>query len=598
MKRVNQYKHLILAAPFVLVMLLQFNNCSKYQPPDMSQASSSSSSNNSSSSASGLTKTGDLCEDTIRELFADGYYQFVRQNCTQCHATDSSRPQFASPDVNWAYQVFQARGYQKVSSNAISPSHQPPSTGTQHTQTINELKLKWQQGVGEYNECKGLPTETVSVDPKDILTVQTSDKKIPKLAVDAEAILTWDLTKDLSMLKPNMTLPNMGRTSSLQIKVTRRKTAGGQDYYAFHDPIIFNNATDVKVKTIYVKLNTRLVMYPSTFKFTNKDIYANSTNAGENIGLLSTGGMVAMGVISDLDFVNVAFETLEPQVLGPRPAPVTIGFTSIMGGKITSSIPANRDVAFEVSSNLPPDSPVVVSVEPVNDAVCNASGDNAFTVSDTCMKPVYDYMKSQGLTDAANLQFKKARNVSDGGDFNRFDWDYKVITNSFNLYLADQRKNAVIRFSTDIRRETNRVLRLRVNVMSNNGKISTTNSDMYVVILKANNPALANGEVAFSSLMRAGTGTLVLNCVKCHNSRDLNGGYDMTNFDLMVTKRVIIQDANNPDYAADNSKMFNRMNPDYPGNSSLSPMPLDGFLTQDALIDQVRQWIRSGAKNN
>lgn len=597
MKKVNQYRHFILAAPFVLVMLLQFNNCSKYQPPDMSSASTSEPSN-SSSSSSGLTKTGDLCEDTIRLLFADGYYQFVRQNCTQCHATDSSRPQFASPDVNWAYQVFQARGYQKVSSNAVSPSHQPPATGTQHTQVINELKLKWQQGVGEYNECKGLPTETVSVDPKDILTVQTADKKIGKLAVNAELVLSWDLTKELSVLKPNITVPNLGKTSSFQIKVTHRKNAAGQDYYTFHDPIVYNNATDVKIKTIYVKLNSRLIMYPSTFKYTNKDIYASSTTTGENIGLLSTGGLVALGMVSEFDFVNVAFETLEPQTLGPRPAPVTIGFTNIMGGQITSSNPSTRDVGFEVSSNLPPDTPVVVSVEPVNDAACGATGDNAFTVSDTCMKPVYDYMRAQGLGDATNLQFKKARNVTDGGDFNRYDWDYKVITSSFNLYLADQRKNAVIRFSTDIRRETNRVLRLRVNVMSNNGKVSTTNSDMYVVILKANNPALANGEVAFSSLMRAGTGTLVMNCVKCHNSRDLNGGYDMTNFDLMVTKRVIIQDANNPDYAADNSKMFNRMNPDYPGNSSLSPMPLDGYLTEESRIDQVRQWIRSGAKNN
>ncbi len=577
-------------------MLLQFNNCSKYHPPDMSSSSSSS---NTSSSTSGLTKTGDLCEDTIRELFAEGYYQFVRQNCAQCHATDTSRPQFASPDVNWAYQVFQARGYQKLSSNAVSPSHQPPSTGTQHTQTINELKLKWQQGVGEYNTCKGLPTETVSVDPKDILTVQTSDKKIPVMKVNEEQILTWDLTKELALLKMNMALPSLGATSKFQIKVTRRKNAAGQDYYAFHDPVVFNNATDVKVKTIYIKLNTRLIMYPSTFKYINKDIYANSTNTGDNIGLLSTGGLVALGAVTAQDFVNVAFETLEPETLGPRPAPVTIGFTSLIGGAISATSPVARDVSFEVSSNLPPDSPVVVSVDPVNDNVCGATGDNSFTVSDTCLKPVSDYMKGLGLGDAANLTFKKARLITDGGDYNRFDWDYKVISNSFNLFLASgQRKSAVIQFSTDLRRETNRVLRLRVNVMSNNGKVSTTNADMYIIILKVGNPAPAIGEVTFSSLMYPGTGTLGLNCVKCHNSRDLNGGYDMTNFQLMLSKRVIIQDAGNPDYATDNSKMFNRMNPDYPGNSNLSPMPLDGYLTNDQLVDQVRQWIRSGAKNN
>ena len=397
-----------------------------------------------------------------------------------------------------------------------------------------------------------------------------------------------------------MNLPVLGATSKFQIKVTYRKNAAGQDYYAFHDPVVFNNATDVKVKTIYIKLNTRLIMYPSTFKYINKDIYANSTNTGDNIGLLSTGGLVALGAVTSQDFVNVAFETLEPETLGPRPAPVTIGFTDIIGGMISATSPTGRDVSFEVASNLPPDSPVVVSVDPANDSVCGKTGDQSFTVSSTCLKPVYDYMRAQGYNDGdINLQFKKARLVTDGGDYNRFDWDYKVITNSFNLFLASgQRKNAVIRFSTDIRRETNRVLRLRVNVMSNNGKVSTTNNDMYVIILKAGNPAPATGEVTFSSLMLPGTGTLGLNCVKCHNSRDLNGGYDMTNFDLMLSKRVIIQDAANPDYAADNSKMFNRMNPDYPGNVNLSPMPLDGYLTNDQLVDLVRQWIRSGAKNN
>lgn len=562
-------------------------------------SSSTSSAGGTSSSASGLTKTGDLCEDTLRELFAAGYYPFVRQNCAQCHATDSSRPQFASPDVNWAYQVFQARGYQKVSSNAVSPSHQPPSTGTQHTQTINELKLKWQQGVGEYNECKGLPPETVSVDPKDILTVQTADKKIPVMKVNEEKVLTWDLTKELSLLKPNTSLPKLGTSAQFQITVTHRQNAAGQDYYAFRDPIIFNNASDVKIKTIYIKLNTRLIMYPSTFKYINKDIYAGSTNSGENIGLLSTGGLVALGTVTSQDFVNIAFETLEPQTLGPRPAPVTIGFTSTMYGAVRSNVPANRDISFEVASNIPPDSPVVVSVDPVNDNVCGATGDNAFTVNDDCLKPVYDYMKTLGLTGPNDLKFKKARLITDGGDYNRYDWDYKIISNSFNLYTAaGQRKSAVIRFSSDIRYENNRVLRLRANVMSNNGKVSSTNSDMYVIILKSTNPIPPANEVTFSSLMRAGTGTLVMNCVKCHNSRDLNGGYDMTNFDLMVTKRVVIQDAANPDYAADNSKMFNRMNPDYPGNANLSPMPLDGYLTNDQLIDQVRQWIRSGAKNN
>lgn len=592
-QKIKQYRPYMLLVPFALVLVLQFNNCSKYQPPEIT--SSSTSENESNSGSSGLTKTGDLCEDTLRELFAKGYYKMVRTNCAQCHATDSSRPQFASPDINWAFTVFQSRGYGKISANAVSPTHNPPVTGVHLTQQVNELKVEWQQGVGEYNTCKGLPPETVPVDPRDLLTVQTSDKPIPALNVDQEVILTWDLRRDLQLLKPNMSLPNLGAKASFSIKVARRKNAAGQDYYTFRDPVIFENATDIKVKTMYIKLNTRLVSYPSTFKFIDKSLYAGSTAMGTNMGLLSTGGLVALGATSSRDFINVAFETLESTVLGARPAPAAVSFSNNGVQFVTATQPSNREISFEVSSNVALEAPIVISVESVEDNLCGKTGDETFTAdTGSCLPNVHSALASRGLADANNVKFKKARSVAGTGSYNRFDWDYKIVSSSFNLTATNTKGLVKVKFSNDIRFETNRLLRLRINVMSANAGVA--GGDLFVVIQKVNNPQPV-GEVTFSSLMRPATGVLGLNCVKCHNSRDLNGGYDMTDFELMLAKRVLIQDPMNPD-RAENSKMFYRMNPNYTGVGAGTPMPIDGYIADDEKIDLVRKWIRSGAKNN
>lgn len=587
--------HFILLAPFLVVLLMQFNNCSKYKQPELSTSSESTNNGSSSNGVAGLVKTGDLCEDTIRENFANGYYQFVRTNCTSCHANDNDKPQFASPDVNWAYQVFQSRGYTKVSNNAISSTHAPPNSGSQHIQQMNELKLAWTLSVQEYNTCKGVPNNpTTVVDPEDILNYQTANKNIPALDVDDDVVISWNLNTELTAIRAGVSATNFGASANFSMRVTRRQTPAGLDYYTFEEPVIYGNATDIRVKTIYIKLNSKIMNYPSTFKYVDRGIYANSTQTGTSIGLVSTGGLVVLGTTSSQDFLNVAFETIEATALPPPPPPVTVGFTDTSVRFITAADPVNREVDFNVRATGDVTIPVIVSVEEITDNVCNATGDNAFTVNNTtCLPPVFQAMQARGLTTAADLSFKKARSVV-GTSYNRYDWDFKFTSSSFNLLGMNPQQVVKIRFSGDQRRENNRVLRLTIDVLSANATVTT--QTLYVVILKASNPdALGNGEVTFSALMRSGTGILSLNCVKCHNSRDLNGGYDMTDFDLMLTKGVLVPSAD-PNIT-ETSKMFNRMNPNYVGNETLSPMPLDGFLT-DIYIDQVRSWIRSGAKNN
>lgn len=592
----------MLLAPFVLVLLMQFNNCSKYkQPADEKSSISANTPLSDLGEVKGITKTGDLCEDTIREHFYEGYYQMAVANCIQCHAVDNDKPQFANPDANWAYEVFQTRGFTKISSNAISSTHNPPATGPHLTTEINDLKVKWRLAVDEYNSCKGLPPVVEQVDPRELINFQTATRTIGSLAVGRSIWMHWNINSDIQPLKSGLTLPAVAGGAKFSIKVTRRQTPAGTDYYTFTEPVIWDNvSSNVKAKTIYIKLNGRVMSYATTFKFVNKFIYTggnlNDTNPQNDStflsGLVSAGGLMVLGTVSASDTLNVAFEELrQANDAPPIPPPVTVGFADTSVRFINASatgLDANRRMRFRVQVSGNAELPIVMSVAPVNDALCGATGDNAFVVNGTsCLPNIFSVLGTRGIQNTNNTRFNRARST-DGGSFNRFDWDYKLINPSFTLLGNNAFAEFEVEFSGDIRRENNRILRLRLENLSGNGNIG--NGEIAVIIHKAENEnALANGEMTYSALMR--TGTLKNYCLECHNSRDLNGGYDVTNYQLMVRNGVL--DLSNPI----NSKMFNRMNPNYPGNATLAPMPRDGYLP-DAEIDPVRRWIQAGAKNN
>lgn len=600
----------------IAVLMLQFNNCSKYKQ-NMLQDNSSSNAPNESMSEAGvadLTPTGDEFEDELRKTFALGFYKFGRAQCYQCHTSDSNKPQFASRDINWAYTVFMSKGYTRFSNNAISPTHQPPASGSHHTQKINELKLEWQQALAEYNRNKGLPPEEANKNPSEILNYETSSKVIPTMTIGQERQVTWNLNSidEFGPMKVGVSSTTFGGTVQFSILVGRHRTNGGADYYTVRSPSILNNAMDIKVKTLYVKINGRLVTYTSTFKYAEADIHDVTTQSSRGLtGLISTGGLVVLGEISPADEIGVAFEKLEPAVLQDPPPPVSVGFQSGIAGNTSGDatfVGANADIAiadlnsgtlnFNIRGMGNVTAPVVLSVEEIGDnaSYCGAAEDVAFNLSSTCMPELRQAMIDRGLGDARNLTFKRAKSIV-GTSFNRFDWDYKFNVTTVNLLGQDPVKGVKVTFSKDLRREeNNRLLRLRIVVASNNAIVSK--QIVNAVLLKADNPEPASGEITFSRLMMNSnqvSGILNTNCVKCHNSRDLNGGYDMTDYDLMVNNRVLVP---SPDPTISlQSKMYRRLNANDPGNENLTPMPLDAFMPT-LNIQMVEEWIRNGAKNN
>lgn len=605
----------VLLAPFAVLLVMQFNNCSKYKQPVEDKSSISANTPLSDlGEVKGITKTGDLCEDQIREHFYEGYYQMAVANCIQCHAVDNDKPQFANPDANWAYDVFQSRGYTKVSNNAISSTHNPPATGQHLTSEVNDLKAKWRLAVDEYNQCKGLPPVVEEVDPRAVVTVETLPRPIGALAVGASIWMNWNVNSEIRRLRTGVPLPAVPGGARFSIKVTRRQTAAGTDYYTFTEPVVWDNVSaNVKVKTVYIKLNGRVINYATTFKFVSKYIYrgvdlaeAGNTppqrQAGYIDGLVSSGGLMVLGSVSSGDVLNVAFEELrDAPDAPPIPTPVTVGFVNNavrIVNTTSAGLDSERKMRIRVQVNGNADLPIVMAVNRVNDNVCGAVGDNQFVVNATnCLPPVYTALGAS-LQNMNNTRFNEARarediitikNASNVDVPSKiFDWDFRILNPTFTLLGQDAFVDIEIEFSGDIRRENNRLLRLQLESLSSFGRI--VNGEISIIIHKADNDnALARGEMTFSSLMR--TGTLRVSCLECHNSTELNGGYDMSNYKLMVTNGVL--DLNNPI----NSKMFNRMNANYNRNNNLAPMPRDGVLSTPE-YQAVERWIQAGAKNN
>jgi hypothetical protein len=187
-----------------------------------------------------------------------------------------------------------------------------------------------------------------------------------------------------------------------------------------------------------------------------------------------------------------------------------------------------------------------------------------------------------------------AKGVLGAGGKNRFNWDYRFKSPlSLTFLPGETEKYIEIIFSDDERDEVDKTLTLKVGDPL--GGVIGANAQIVISLPDYNDPPVGTAPT-FTQLMSVG-GVLEQKCARCHNSIDKQGGYDMTDYRAMVTKGVIVPG----DPTANNHKMFRRMNADAPQVGTITPMPLDGFLTgpeEEPLVQAVEAWITSGAKNN
>ena len=557
------------------ILLMGYSNCSVNLRSPQSNSSASS-----SQSPGGLFGDGTLCDQDLKLLYQNGYYQFARTNCVGCHQNGPGKGRFASVRLEDAFADFSQTGYAKVSDNAISTSHNPPYSGPQHVQTINQLRVEWQQGLTEYSKCSGKAPPEDQTNWQDLMSLETVQKAVPSnLNFGDTGRISWTVNSDIFARTSSATLPNLAG-ASFSIRIGKYKTSGGQPYYTFSEPRLFGSSSDALVKKIQIKVNGRLLNYPTTFRYLETGIRAGALENNAN-SLLSTGSLVAAGLLSNADQVSVAFESIEQTILPPPAPPVTVNFAGSDMRWVTAAT-GSMDVIVQLSRT--PDVPVTITVSTDTSNICGVG--SPFVDVNTCNAALANFICAGGGCPQSRT-VGRARSIV-GTQYNRFDWDYKFNSTSLVFGLGETQKTITINFSKDIRLENNRLFTLQIdNNLINAVRGSASKIDF--VIQKLTNPTPPVGAPTFAQLMQP-SGVLGFNCVKCHNSRDLNGGYDMTNYDLMLSRGVVLP-------GSVDSLMYNRMNPNSPAYITSSPMPIDGALTID-YRKEVENWLLNGAYNN
>lgn len=573
-----------------LVLLLGFNNCQATKDSAINLETDTSSSLAPSEGIDGVS--GTLCEQDIKRNFGRSWWGFTRTNCATCHANGPGKGRFGNPNVNVAYDEFMLIGFDKVGKNATNPNHNPPFTGTQHFMEINSYKVEWLKAIENYSVCSGDYSVAPTEPQIDKISVGSSEKVIGLTSDNQTTTISWTINTDIKRQAGKAgNNPNVPG-GIFSISVGRFKNTAGASYYTFFSPTLNGQTVDVNVNGLFISLNGLLLKYPSTFSYLSVDIRKIQDIVGDNKATLVSGGsLVAPKFVAPGDTVSISFIDLKQITMLPPPPPNFVNITSTKTNVIGVG-ETFKDISLSLTR--PAEEPIVISLSE-NSNLCGTN----FTITNdnmsgtmkklgaSCMPELFAAICPSGNCSDAVLTYGRSRSFQ-GAAFTRFDWDHKAPNLNVTFMPGEQTKNIRIVFSTNIRKEVNRILTMEITSINGAGVLGT-NIAAHFAVRKYANPDATVGVQRYSELMDRRFGILGLNCVKCHNSTDSAGGYDMTNYDLMVERGVLVPSIPNT------SKMYFRMNPTL-GNLS-KPMPLDGFRPIDQVLE-IEKWILDGAKNN
>lgn len=585
-KTIKRLALFVIAGSFLTVA---FNNCGKPKSNEDEAASSSY-----------AKLSEEPCEDQLMNFYARSYQPFLISNCSSCHTAGPGKGQIAHKDTHVSYKDFMQIGYSKVSANAISDGHNYPYSGSHHTQTINDLKVTWIKALSENDLCLGGNGEVQqNLTIKERATFALTPKTIPAMNDNEEKRVEFVLGSELSQLK-DTPVPNLyGAKVSFMI----RKVLKGTDRtYSIHSPRLYGATQDIRIKGIFTKINGRYIQYSTNFVFADSKIAKNSIEASA-ASLISTGALTIAGAMFPDDTISFDFELLEKTDIPPPPPPVYLSFDGTRtflapaGGSIDPVAPAN-EVTFNVRLDKASTEVVTFTYSIDTTAICNGGTVNGTT----CLPEVYSLLCPAGNCPHANsAKVGLARSVV-GASFNRFDWDYKLNGTSFSFEPGEVTKSFTVRTSKDIRSEENKVLTIKLEAGIGNIQIVAANSLGRVVYNKITNPVPPVGQMTYTKLMSGGT--LDKTCTECHNSTKRDGGYDIRDYELMISsnKQILVPGQDKVVYDADFNKivtavslMYRRTLPQFTPESLL--MPRLKTLTP-AEYNDVENWLTNGAKNN
>lgn len=539
-----------------------FNNCGKGRSADSATLGLPSANVSTYNAA-------DICNEEDITVFSRGYHPFLAQNCTNCHINGPGKGTFASPTLETAFAGFSQIGYDKISQYAVNNSHNPPYTGSHNLEIINSFRLQWQTYQKEKLKCGDGTSEPVVENQEFVPEFETDAKPIPQIigtttttrvngadvlvTTFPRRVLTWNLNTALTSLN-GKEIPNLVG-AELSVTVTGFQVPSGETAYVVSLPMLKVGSNSLHFRGMNLKLNGFPIRYATTFKNMDTNAYQNTTQ------LLSPGSLVSVGPLGAQDTLALQFGDIEIVNLPAPPPPPSVQFSVASMTIQPSQLGYANKVTIQVQVTGD-------NVDPISVPVNVADED--------------DY--AAGEVPATGVL---------GIGQNRFDWDYRFDANtstSLNFNANQKTASFSIIFSDDLRNDVNKVLRLSLGTPL--GARIGGNSEIRISLPDYNSPASGNAPT-FAQLMNPRSGILGVSCVKCHNSVQRQGGYDMTDYQDMKNRGIIVP--GNTD--RNQHKMFRRMNADAPNLEGLQSMPLDGFLPRDQ-VDLVNQWILDGAKNN
>lgn len=547
-----------------LAVSLLFNNCTAEHSGDFA-------------SESGFNVVGETnfvpCafKDDM-ELFGKTFSPFLRTNCSSCHVEGGlGKGAFASSGALVSFNAFDVVGYEKISEYAQNDSHKPPYTGSQHKGTVQLLQDQWIKGLENIAECKasGGGEITIPIVDED-KRLDTKSLPLNLNDVTTQATIQWTLEKDLLDKGGSITLPNAGN-AVLSITV-KRVTINGKPMYEISRPMLKAVGTDLLIQSLLIKLNGKIIGGQTTFRYVDEGVRSSDADPT----LLSPGAMIVDGVVTPYDLVAISIGILQPTALPPRPIPPVIGFTqSTMSVPETIETPAGKPwnsdknfIELKLTLDKPSSEFVTASIGIIT---------TGYTPSQLAV--------NRTSTEETDLSFDDRDLIID-----RWDWDFKIDNSAVVFEPGVTVATIRVQIANDQRKEANEILPLEIRSLvaatrsPTNGKVIVTIND---------DDAPADPEIpTFSQLMRKGAsdgggGVLFDYCFRCHNSFDNRGGYNLSDYDLMINNGVLVP-------YQKSSMMFRRMNEEIPG---LRTMPLDGLLPTDKRR-LVELWILNGAKND
>jgi len=244
------------------------------------------------------------------EFISGGYHDFLKSNCSGCHKSGSSgNGAFGDSSVDIAFDAFNIRGYELVETRALDANHQPPFTGSQHQQELNQIDQGWLVAKQQADACianAGIDTGGGGIDdgivPDDSQPTQgTIDTFVKLTQPDKDGtVIRWNLETEIKD-PSGLSFPN----AEIEVRVTALTSVTGEKSYTVSNPIIRGGDSALHLQFIAIKINNQLVDTATSYHRINRRVPIGETRK------LSEGAMIFSYDVRNTDVISLSIGNLE-----------------------------------------------------------------------------------------------------------------------------------------------------------------------------------------------------------------------------------------------------------------------------------------------